>query len=400
VRTIGFTLVVWLGMSLVVACTREPVSSRDKAMRPLWAETPIADDLPLEPLIDGIRTHALLLKRQSGTLTFGEKKIPASKYAQALERLLAEYLAEPTRENFFKIIKRDFEFYEVYGGNEWGEIMLTSYFEPVIPGSRKRSARFSEPLLRTPHDLIEVSASEFDSKISSIDVVRGRLAPPRMPGGLTRVVPYYSRGEIKRGALDKQKLELCWVDPIDAFVMQIQGSGTVTLEGGKSITLGYAERNGQRYEAVGKFLKHAIPLEEMTLQKIEGYLRTRTPVEIQGYLDKNPSYVFFREMSGPPTTTVGTPVIAGRTIATDARLFPKGTLAFLIFEKPEFADAKAETPLAWKRSARFVLDQDTGGAIRGTARADLFWGSGAEAKRTAGLIQHPAALMYLVPRDR
>jgi membrane-bound lytic murein transglycosylase A len=274
---------------------------------------------------------------------------------------------------------------------------LTSYFEPEIVGDLHRTDAFSAPLLKRPRDLIEIATSRFDERLADVGSLRGRLwnDPQR---GRPVLVPYYSRAEIQNGALKGKDLELCWVDPIDAFVLQIQGSGTIFLPGDRRLRVGYADQNGHPYHAIGKFLTEAIPLEKMSLFSIESHLKALPIPDAHAVMNKNPSYVFFDTLDGSPKTSLGNSVFPGRTIATDSRYFPKGALAFLQFKKPVFESPEATEPNRWESVSRFVFDQDTGGAIRGGGRADLFWGSGVEAKRYAGYIKDPATLFYLVPK--
>ena len=161
---------------------------------------------------------------------------------------------------------------------------------------------------------------------------------------------------------------------------------------------GYADQNGQKYEAIGKFLTSIIPVEQITSQDVEAYLRKISEQDARELLFQNPSYVFFRKLDGPAVSSLGIPVVAGRTIATDPRFFPKGALAFLSFQKPRFDSSTDAKPSAWEKTSRLVLDQDTGGAIRGGGRLDLFWGSGNEAKQYAGRIKQQGTLYYLVPK--
>jgi membrane-bound lytic murein transglycosylase A len=214
------------------------------------------------------------------------------------------------------------------------------------------------------------------------------------------VVPFPSRAQIDGEAvLAKQGLELCYVDPIEAFFFHIQGSGRVQLPGGRSLHLTYAGQNGHPYYPIGKDLFEIIPKEEMSLQRIEAHLRSLPPNQRQELMNKNPSYVFFAAApEGRGLTYQGTPVVAGRTIATDRGLFPKGALAVLQTQIPVFADAQATVPSQWTSHTRLVLDQDTGGAIRGAGRVDYFWGSGRQAAQAAGVMKSPGKLWYLVPR--
>jgi membrane-bound lytic murein transglycosylase A len=135
------------------------------------------------------------------------------------------------------------------------------------------------------------------------------------------------------------------------------------------------------------------------MQAIDGYLRQLPEKEMRKILNKNPSYVFFRRLEGKPITSLGTEVVDGRTIATDQSFFPKGALAYMEFSKPVFEGEASTEPSRWERTSRFVLDQDTGGAINGPYRVDLYWGSGKEAGQHAGVMKNRGRLYYLVPKD-
>src|SRR5690606_10276917 len=168
--------------------------------------------------------------------------------------------------------------------------------------------------------------------------------------------------------------------------------------GGKLIRVGYGAQNGHPYVAIGQYLFDKIPREKMSQQKIESHLRSLSPEEMQNLMNMNPSYVFFLEIDTEPKAFFGTEVVPGRTIATDTRYFPKGALAYLEYEKPSFATPEDEEPTEFQKSSRFVLDQDTGGAIKGPHRLDLFWGSGRSAAQVSGVMRNAGRLYYLFPK--
>ncbi len=388
---------VALSLVLAFACTRTPLQSIDKAMRPTTAPE-LSDDLPLEGLLKAVNGEiAFLEKSPAGAdLVFGARKITKGRYLEGLRRFAS--LLERDRSEFFDSVRREFEFLEVYGDKGWGDVFVTSYFEPWIQGSTKPTARFSQPLYKVPADLVQLDLSLFDSKYAQDRKLRGRLE------GL-KVLPYYSREEIDgRSALKGKKLEICWVEPFDAFNLQVQGSGVVELEGGKKLRLNYADKNGQPYENLSRFLKDRIPPEKMSMHSIETYVKSLPREEMQKVFNLNPSYVFFRVSEESAVTYHGVEANDGRTIATDPRWFPKGALAFLSFEKPVFENpdrARPETlvPARTEVAGRFVLDQDIGGAIKGGGRLDLFWGRGDEAKLYASVVRNRGRLYYLVPRE-
>lgn len=396
------TLTLWLTFLALglTSCTREPVKRREDAMRAVWSAPNLSDDLPLDTLVEGMRREAanLRLKPAGAQLTFGPTTIPATAYAAALERVISKAENSLDKGLLMKEIERSFDFYLPYGTTNWGKVLMTSYYEPEIKGSLIRTEQFTEPLLATPDDLVELAFSRVDERFADMGQLRGRLLKEKTARGTPQLVPYYSREEIAKGALSNRKLEICWVDPVDAFFLQIQGSGIVTLPDGNVVRLGYADQNGHPYSAIGKYLKDVMPLDKITQQSIESHLRT-LPKEKRGQLlSRNPSYVFFQKRDGPAMTAAGTPATPGRTIATDARYFPKGALAFLTFEKPKFPSKEATEPEEWVTTSRFVFDQDVGGAIRGGGRLDLFWGTGDEAKQHAGVMKQVGTLYYLVPK--
>lgn len=374
------------------------MKERAQALRPSSAPS-LADDIGLEDLLAAIESHATFLStlKSDTQLRFGKRTILASEYSRALKYLAKKGRTAIDENSFYSQVERDFDFFEVYGNSKWGEILLTSYFEPEISGSLKKAPGFSTPLLRRPADLVEVAASRFEERLADAGTLRGRLVRD-VARQRDVLVPYFSRTEIESGVLKSRGLELCWVDPIDAFVMQIQGSGTVVLPDQSRLRLGYSDQNGQTYHSIGKFLLDIIPLEKMSLLAIESHLKSISSAEAQAVMNRNPSYVFFDKLSGDPITSLGSPVFKGRTLATDARYFPKGGLAFIKFKKPVFSSDTESEPSGWEAASRFVFDQDTGGAIRGGGRADLFWGAGAQAKRYAGFVKDDARLYYLLPK--
>ncbi len=385
---------VALLLGLLASCTRAPLKEQVKALR-LTSAPDLSDDLPLEPLLAAVETEiAFLEKAQSHKpLLFGQRTYSQEEYLTGLRHFVELAKQYPVRDEFFSAVKKDFDFYEVYGDKAWGEIFLTSYYSPVVPGSLKRTEKFTQALYKQPDDMISLDLAAFDKDKYALDrKLRGRIVDKKL-------VPYYSREDIdSKGALKGRKLELAWVDPIDSFMIQVQGSATVDFGKGKTMRVAYADKNGQPYEPVGKFVKQFIPPEQMSLQAIENYLHTLPPEKMQDYLNKNPSYVFFTDSAAAPATSLGVPPTDGRTAAVDQRFFPKGALAFLVTVKPKFANATDYFTKDWEPLTRFVLDQDIGGAITGGGRLDLYWGSGPEAKRNAGVMKQAGKLYYLAPK--
>ncbi len=269
------------------------------------------------------------------------------------------------------------------------EGVITGYYEPLLRGSRTRAAPYLYPLYSPPDDLLTI-----DLATTVSPELRGLRLRGRVEG--KRVVPYYTRAEIARGAAPVAGKEILWVDdPIEAFFLHIQGSGRVQLEGGETLRLGYADQNGHPFQSIGRYLveRGELKLGEASMQSIKSWAAAN-PQRLEELLNQNPSFVFFRELplANPatgPVGALGVPLTAGRSIAIDPRYIPLGAPVFLATTYPASA-----TPLT-----RLVVAQDTGGAIRSPVRADFFWGSGAEAGAQAGRMRQPGRMWVLLPKD-
>jgi membrane-bound lytic murein transglycosylase A len=377
----------------LAACARPP--SRESLGALVFSTPPpqLTDDLGFEGLAQAIENQERALRaRPNHSLTFGDRTIRSFDYADALRALLSTIRTSPSPQAVADYIPQHFDFYRTAGDETTRTLLLTSYFEPIIEGSPVPTARFSQALFRAPPELVSIDLKQFSERFAGERPVSGRL-------DRTKVVPFWTRAEIDgAGVLRGRKLEICWVDPIDAFFLHIQGSGTVRFSDGRELTLAFADKNGRKYVAIGKFLKDK--LAKVTLHTIERYLRSLSRDEQQQYMFLNESYVFFRQSTQRAVTSSGAPATAGRTIAADGRVFPKGALVFLEFQKPVFSTPEATEPSTFVPTSRFVLDQDSGGAIVGPGRMDLFWGRGAEAKQAAGVMQGNAIGYYLVPKSK
>lgn len=269
------------------------------------------------------------------------------------------------------------------------EGLLTGYYEPELAARRRRTGRFVHPLYRVPGDRVLVDLGEFKRDLA------GRKVTGRIDRG--RFLPYFDRAQIERGALSRRGLELAWVeDPVALFFLQIQGSGRLRYEDGTLLRVGYAGQNGHDYTAIGKVLveRGAMPLEEVSLQSIRAWLVAH-PADADGVMDANRSYVFFRVLPGKaPEGGSGAELTPRASLAVDTSFWPYGVPLWLETTLPEAPEAGlVETPLQ-----TLVVAQDTGGAIRGPVRGDLFLGPGAEAEAIAGRMRQPLRLWLLWPR--
>jgi membrane-bound lytic murein transglycosylase A len=268
---------------------------------------------------------------------------------------------------------------------------LTGYYEPVVQGSRFPNPEFHVPLYRRPRDLLAAGHAPGAAGFPNKGVPVGR----RDDKG--ELVPYFDRGEIEAGALDGRGLEICWLrDPFDVLNIQIQGSGRVILEDGTLLRINYDAHNGHPYTAVGRILieRNLVAREEMSMQRIRDWMKAN-PDEAPKLRATNRSYVFFR-ITGlgserEPPGAQGVPLTPGRSIAVD-KLHVYGTPFFIAADLP-IESARPVTPFR-----RLMIAQDTGSAIIGPARADLYFGAGDAAGRVAGRIRHPGTFVMLLPR--
>jgi membrane-bound lytic murein transglycosylase A len=367
----------------------EPARTADRALVEVPAEElPVfADDLDFAGLDEAISRSAAWLARVAAadpgrTFAFGKERVPIARVQATLARFRELALARPSPAALGEAIRREFRVFRSTGDGR-GTVLFTGYYLPELRGAPARQGPFQVPLHRAPDDLVVVRAKDF-TQVSD-DLVG------RVEGG--RLVPYPTRAEIAGGAIDGGAA-LCFVDSaVDAFFVEIQGSGIVRFPDGTSRVVTYAGKNGHRYEAIGAELvrRGALARGDVSMQAIKAWLQTN-PQEQAGLLARNPSYVFFR-YADAPTGSLGVPVTPDRSIAADARVFPKGALAFVETERPVDATGPAMRPFS-----RFVLDQDAGGAIRTAARVDLYLGSGAYAENAAGRMKQPGRLHYLLLR--
>jgi membrane-bound lytic murein transglycosylase A len=270
-------------------------------------------------------------------------------------------------------------------GSETG--LVTGYYEPLLRGARKRGGPYQVALHRPPEDLLTVELGTVYPDLKNMRL-RGRLVG-------NKVLPYPSRAEMENSGLLVGK-ELLWVDDaVEAFFLQVQGSGRVYLSDSKeTVRVAYADQNGHPYKSIGRFLvdKGELKLEQASMQGIRGWLGLN-PARQSELFNANPSYVFFKEekVTDPkvgPKGALGVPLSGQRSVAIDAQFIPLGFPLFLATTQPN-----SDQPLQ-----RMVMAQDTGGAIRGANRVDFFWGFGAEAGEKAGRMKQRGTVWVLLPK--
>lgn len=299
----------------------------------------------------------------------------------------AAALSDPSDDTVRNFFETRFMPHVVYGADGANDGLITGYYEPLLHGSRARSEHFRFPVYARPDDLLVVDLGEVYPEL------RGKRVRGRLEG--KRVLPYHSRAQIESGArLDAKPI--AWVDdPVALFFLQVQGSGRVELTDGQMLYLGYADQNGHPYQSIGRRLveRGALKLEEVSMQTIRAWLAAHAD-EAGEVLNNNPSYVFFteREEGLPgPLGALNVPLYPERAIAVDPSFIPLGAPVWLDTTLPDGTDAPYR---------RLVFAQDTGGAIKGPARADLFFGFGARAEELAGRMKQPGRLYVLLPATR
>ncbi|AON56258.1 murein transglycosylase A [Herbaspirillum seropedicae] len=277
--------------------------------------------------------------------------------------------------------------YQLYNQDGTDTGLVTGYYEPLLRGSRRRSGPYQTPLYQAPDDLLTIDMASVYPELKNLRL-RGKVVG-------RKVLPYPTRAELMQGNALAGK-EIVWVDdPVEAFFLQVQGSGRVYLpESRETIRLAYADQNGRPYKSIGRYLvdKGEMELSQASAQNIKAWVQAN-PARKEELLNANPSYVFFKEEKLPdpskgPKGAQGIPLTPQRSIAIDPQHVPLGAPVFLATTLPN-----SDRPLQ-----RLVVAQDTGGAIRGVVRADYFWGFGDEAEDRAGSMKQRGMMWVLLPK--
>jgi len=397
IRGRSYLYCIYLGACLMLAaCAAVPERADREAVHPLVvvesSEVPFpADDLDTESLRRAIEQSLTYYDRVPATtvFSFGRDCYTLSDMKASLLEFLEIVAASRSDDERNKRIGDAFRVYKSVGRGVPGRVLFTGYYEPLLHGSLEKTDRYRYPLYRIPDDHVTIDLGQFR------DRYRGESVIARIDRG--RIVPYYTRRDIDvDDRLKGRGLELAWVDdPVDLFFLHIQGSGMVELPDGTVMKVSYAHKNGHPYRSIGRLLvdRGKMSLEGSSLQSIKRYLRDH-PQEMADILAHNESYVFFRRVEEGPIGCLDVPVTSGRSIATDSSLYPRGALAFIRTKKPLMAADGSIT--GWVPLSRFVLNQDTGGAIKGPGRVDLFCGNGRYAEVWAGNLKEEGELYFLV----
>jgi len=323
--------------------------------------------------------------------TYGPDEFTAEHVRKSLKTFLSIFKQGTDSKKFSQYLRKNFYLYKVPGF--WGskKVLFTGYFEPIFDGSLERDSIHRYPIYRRPDNLFTIHLGLFRPELS------GQRIMARIQGN--RLVPYYTRKDImENNILEKKNLEIAWLkDPLDIAILQIQGSGMIKLPSGQIIRVGYSASNGHPYKSIGRYMidNGYITSDNLSLQAIRSFIKQNPDIKDE-ILNYNPSYVFFRLLDRGPVGNIGVPLTPGRSIAVDDRLFPKGALVYIRCQKPIMG--KDGNIIGWVPFSRFLLNQDTGGVIKGPGRADIFWGSGQYAELAAGNLKHKGEMYFLVKK--
>ncbi|PCI27188.1 MAG: transglycosylase [SAR324 cluster bacterium] len=352
------------------------------------------DDLSEKTLHDAIGQSLVYLNRipASRTFNYGKLKYTAEELILSF-KLFQELLAQSNdKEQFIRQLEEKFYLFQS-ASNPGDQVLYTGYYEPIFQGSLTPSAEYNVAVYRKPSDLEVLQLGEFRKSLKNRTIVFRNQAG--------QVVPYFSRRQIMADKiLAERNLEIAWMkDPVDLFFLQVQGSGILALPDGRRIKLSYNGANGHNYSSIGKLLldEGKMELEEISMGSIRQYMVDH-PQERDRILYHNQSYTFFGlgEAGKAPRGNINVPLTPLRSVATDASIFPKSGLAYIVTEVPIF-DSQGQAN-GKKAISRFVLNQDTGGAIKGTGRVDLFWGNGEIAEKSAGSLRSFGRIYFLVAK--
>ncbi len=293
-------------------------------------------------------------------------------------------VTDKSAKSFFEEWFQPVEFFDP----DAGPGLFTGYYVPTIKGSYTKSKEFSVPLYETPDDLITSDLGMFSGELKNRRIV-GRLVKKQL-------VPYYTRAQINNGALKDKARVLVWINsPIDRLFLEIQGSGLIELEDGERLSIGYDAQNGHPYTAIAGVLikKGVMTRDNASMQAIKRYL-TEHPKQLHPVINQNKSFVFFRKMNqGVALGAQGVWLTPGYSLAVDKQWIPLGTPLWLNTTRPDSLNPDANKPMQ-----RLMIAQDTGGAIRGKIRGDVFWGGGERATSIAGHMKNTGHYWLLLPK--
>jgi membrane-bound lytic murein transglycosylase A len=397
IRKVFLAATVFLTVVTIVSChplLKKEAQKPEEALRQIRFLLPeFHDDLDSDSLTLAIRRNLEYLNRMAPETVFhyGPHDFTCQQVRGSQEALLDLLSKGLDVGQLSREVRKTFQVYRATGRVGNRKVLFTGYYEPIYEGRLSPDESFRYPLYRPPDDLIRIDLSLFNEKFKGENIIA------RIEG--KKILPYYSRYQIEAEKVLKGKnLEIAWLkDPLDVTFLHIQGSGRLRLPDGKDLLVHYQTSNGRPYQSIGRYMieKGFLSREEMSMQAIRKYL-TENPTALDEVLNYNPSYVFFRKVENGPLGSLDILLTPGRSVALDPKIFPKGALGFISCQKP-IVNEKGDI-IEWSKFSRFVLNQDSGGAIKGAGRVDIFWGSGPYAELAAGHLKHDGELYILIKK--
>lgn len=369
-------------------------SQPESALQPVRLSYPeFIDDLKFRHLPLAIHRNITYLKSLSPNkvFTYGPHRFTCRHVLKSQEAFLTLVTTPLSENEFNRILNKQFRFYRASGQEGTRKVLFTGYYAPLFDASLTRDAVFKYPLYRKPDDLVRIDLSLFNDRYKGEQIV-ARI-------GEKSVMPYYTRYQIEvQKVLDGKNLEIAWLkDPMDVYLLHIEGAGRLRFPDGSIMNVNYAASNGQPYRSFGRYLLENgyVTPAQLSIDKIRRYL-SNNPQVFEEILHFNGSYTFFERVKEGPMGNINVPLTVGRSLALDAGLFPKGALAYISSRKPTLN--RSGKVIGSTDFSRFVLNQDTGSAIKGAGRADLFWGSGPDAQTAAWHQKHDGDLYVLIKK--
>lgn len=348
----------------------QPLAKSEKKPSEIVRVTP--DGEFYKALEHSIRYYEKMSKKEA-IFNFYDQNYTAQEMSNSLK--LFREISKLAKEEFLSRLDSDFIVYE--SKNEHNSSLITGYYAPILKGSFTKTAKYNAPLYPLPKDLISVDLKKFPTANSVRDIA-GRIDNREL-------VPYYTREEIEKGAL-KEKPLLYLDNKVDAFLLEVQGSGIVEIDGTKYY-VGYAGKNGHPYTSIGKIIyeEKLIEPSRINMQTIKEFLDTNETMR-DYVLNKNKSFVFFKlNKQEGVFGNISVPLTAKESVAMDSELLPKGALCYIKTEVPKKINGLEVVPKSEREPfEKFFMIQDTGGAIRGGGRVDIYFGEGEEALFYAG----------------
>ncbi len=350
------------------------------------------DDMGCDGLLNAVNNSLEYYKKfnRDKEFVFGLKKIKKEDIENAFIKF-ASFLEKNPQEKELKLyIKKNFDVYVPVSYKNKKNILFTGYYEPELFGSLVKTSKFSCPAYLLPENILYVELGKFSKKYGKKKLIARKEGK--------KIIPYFTNEEIAfENVLKEEGKVLVWLkNRVALFFLQIQGSGKILLQNGDVMRVHYAGTNGHSYKSIGKYLidNNKMSRENMSMQNLKKYLMNN-PQEEREILSYNSSYVFFEEVEGGPFGALSQELTQGRSLACDLSIYPRGGLVYVQAKKPVMSEENEIKE--WEDLERFMLVQDTGGAIKGYFRGDIFFGWGKYAETAAGKLAEKGKIFVLVP---